>query len=117
MFSFGGYIQRRNVLEKKRKKMSPENSPHHAKKKEHTHTKKGYIWEADVLPLHHKRVVETTRPRRFVGSFIIRSYFVVYASRKSNPRLQLFSLIKEEEFLSSKKKKTKFSFRPFCFRV
>ena len=53
-----------------------------------------------MLPLHHKRVVENNTPSTFRRELFIDIYiyFVVYASRKSNPRLQLFLLsLKEEE--------------------
>ena len=93
-FSFGGYIKtkRRNVLEKKRKKMSPRKSPPTTPEKTQ---KKSILWEADVLPLHHKRVVENNTPSTFRRELFI--HYIVYASRKSNPRLQLFLLSHKEE--------------------
>ena len=100
-FSFGGYIYKQRdetFLEKKKEENVPqkENPPpttpgEDAKKKVYI-----IIWEADVLPLHHKRVVENNTPSTFRRELFI--HYIVYASRKSNPRLQLFLLsLKEEE--------------------
>ena len=61
-----------------------------------------------MLPLHHKRVVENNTPSTFRRELFIDIYIFcrLYASRKSNPRLQLFlfSLPKKKK---KKKKKDK----------
>ena len=79
-FSFGGYIQtkRRNVFGKKKgrqcppERKSPPTTPgEDAKKKVYI-----IIWEADVLPLHHKRVVENNTPSTFRRELFIDIYIL-----------------------------------------
>ena len=97
-----------------RKKISPNHPGRRRKKKVYIII----IWEADVLPLHHKRVVENNTPSTFRRELFIDIYIFcrLYASRKSNPRLQLFlfSLPKKKK---KKKKKTQSSFNFSLFRV
>ena len=63
---------------KKRKTMSPRKkiSPNHPGRRR---KKKVYIiiiWEADVLPLHHKRVVENNTPSTFRRELFIDIYIL-----------------------------------------
>ena len=111
-FSFGGYIYKQRdetFLEKKRKKMSPRKKIPPQPPREKTQ-KKVYsiIWEADVLPLHHKRVVENNTPSTFRRELFIDIY--ILSSTLAGNRIRgsscFFSLSKKKK----KKKKTQSSF-------
>ena len=87
---------------KKRKKMSPRKKipPNHPGRRR---KKKVYIiiWEADVLPLHHKRVVENNTPSTFRRELFIYVYIDFLSSTLAGNRIRgsscFFSLPLEEE--------------------
>jgi len=82
------------------------------------------LWEADVLPLHHKRVVENNTPSTFRRELFIYVYIDFLSSTLAGNRIRgsscFFSLSLSKKKKKKKKTQSSFQFRHkvnFSFRV
>ena len=109
---------------KKGRKCPPERKSPPTTPGEDLQKKSILLWEADVLPLHHKRVVENNTPSTFRRELFIYVYIDFLSSTLAGNRIRgsscFFSLSLSKKKKKKKKTQSSFQFRHkvnFSFRV